>query len=157
MTPCIKLLKKVKKEYKVHQYEHESSYSSYGEEAAEKLGVTPERIFKTLVVQNEKNFAVGIVPVVSKLNLKALAKALGVKKVAMADAHDVEKITGYVLGGVSPLGQKKRLPSIIDESALSHESIFVSAGKRGLEVELSPYVLQELLNAKLEKIETRDC
>jgi len=115
MTPCIKLLKKTKTTYKIHQYEHDSSCSSYGEEASLKLGVVPQRVFKTLVVQSDtKDFFVGIVPVTSQLSLKAVAKVMSAKKVAMADAHDVEKITGYVLGGVSPLGQKKRLKTILE-------------------------------------------
>lgn len=153
MTPCIQLLKKTKTDYTLHQYEHDSSCNSYGEEAAQKLGVMQERVFKTLVVLSDKNeFVVGIVPVSSKLSMKSIAKAVGAKKVAMADAHDVEKITGYVLGGVSPLGQKKRLKTVIDESAKEFETIFVSAGKRGLDVELCAKDLKSLLNAKFEKI-----
>jgi len=153
MTPCIKLLKKMKKEYKIHQYEHHSTSNSYGEEAALKLQTAQEQVFKTLVIMSDKQeFCVGIVPVSSKLSLKAIAKALGVKKVSMADAKDVEKTSAYVLGGVSPLGQKKRLKTIIDTSAKNYETIFVSAGKRGLEVELSPNILQELLGAKFENI-----
>jgi len=153
MTPCIKLLKKMKKEYQLHQYEHDSAFDSYGEEAALKLQTPQERVFKTLVTLSDKQeFCVGIVPVSSKLSLKAMAKALGFKKVSMAAAKDVEKITGYVLGGVSPVGQKKRLKTLIDASAKNFETIFVSAGKRGLEVELSPTVLEELLSAKFENI-----
>lgn len=153
MTPCTKLLKKTKTTYTLHQYEHNSSCNSYGEEAAQKLGITYEKIFKTLVVVSDKNeFIVGIVPVSTKLSMKSVAKAVGAKKVAMADAHDVEKTTGYILGGVSPLGQKKQLKTLIDTSAKEFESIFVSAGKRGLEVELSAKDLQSLLNAKFENI-----
>jgi Cys-tRNA(Pro)/Cys-tRNA(Cys) deacylase len=153
MTPCIRLLKTNKTPFTLHQYEHDSTCSSYGEEAAQKLGVVPQRVFKTLVVQSDaKEFFVGIVPVTSQLSLKAMAKVTGAKKIAMADAKDVEKITGYVLGGVSPLGQKKRLKSVIDATALEYESIFVSAGKRGLEVELAPQDLQKLLDAKPEEI-----
>jgi len=157
MTPCIKLLKKAKTVYVVHQYEHDTTCNSYGEEAAQKLGALQERVFKTLVVVTDKDeFAVGIVPVSVKLSLKAMAKALGVKKTTMADAHDVEKITGYVLGGVSPLGQKKRLKTLIDASAADFPTIFVSAGKRGLDVELSAKDLQELLQAKFENIAMQD-
>ncbi|MBU0632545.1 Cys-tRNA(Pro) deacylase [bacterium] len=157
MTPCIQLLKKTKTVYKLHQYEHDASCNSYGEEAAQKLGVVQDRVFKTLVVVSDKNeFIVGIVAVSSKLNMKSMAKAVGAKKAAMADTHDVEKITGYILGGVSPLGQKKRLKTIIDESAKEFETIFVSAGKRGLDVELSAKDLQELLQAKFENIATQD-
>jgi len=157
MTPCIKILKKLKKKYKLHQYVHESTWSSYGEEAAVKLGVAQEQIFKTLIVSTDKQeLAVGIVAVSSKLSLKAMAKLLGAKKVSMADAKDVEKTTGYVLGGVSPLGQKKKLRTVIDTSAKNYESIFVSAGKRGLEVELSPSDLEELLDTQFENIQIED-
>jgi len=155
MTPCIRLLTKNKTSYKVHQYEHDSSCTSYGEEAALKLGVMPQRVFKTLVTQGDtKEFFVGIVPIVSQLSLRAMAKVLGVKKIAMADAKDVEKVTGYVLGGVSPLGQKRKLKTVLDSSALEYDTIFVSAGKRGLEVELSPQDMQKLLNAKFERVAT---
>ncbi|QFR49674.1 Cys-tRNA(Pro) deacylase [Sulfurimonas lithotrophica] len=153
MTPSIKLLKKTKTNYKIHQFEHDSSYNSYGVEASQKLGVDEQRVFKTLVVQSDKGeFIVGIIPVSSKLSMKSLAKAAGMKKVAMADTKDVEKITGYIIGGVSPLGQKKRLKTFIDKSAQIFETIFVSAGKRGLEVELDAKDLQALLNAKFENI-----
>jgi Cys-tRNA(Pro)/Cys-tRNA(Cys) deacylase len=153
MTPCVKLLKKMKKEYKLHQYEHDSASSSYGEEAALKLQTPQERVFKTLVIMSDKQeFCVGIVPVSNKLSLKTMAKVIGAKKVSMAEPKDVEKMTGYILGGVSPLGQKKRLKTLIDVSAIDFETIFVSAGKRGLEVELSPTLLQELLSAKFENI-----
>lgn len=155
MTPCVRVLKKTKIEHKIHQYFHDDACESYGEEAARKLGLEQERVFKTLVVVTDnQEFAVGMVPVSKKLSLKAMAKALGAKKVAMADARDVEKTTGYVLGGVSPLGQKKRLKTIIDESATRHATIFVSAGKRGLEAELSAKDLQESLQAKFENIAT---
>jgi Cys-tRNA(Pro)/Cys-tRNA(Cys) deacylase len=152
MTPAIKLLKKQKVPHTIHEYKHDSSVHSYGEEAAQKMGVDPKRVFKTLVVQSDKMMAVGIVPVSSTLNLKSMAKALGVKKVAMADPKNVENTTGYILGGVSPLGQKKRLKTLIDESAFEYESIFVSAGKRGLEVEVDPKDLEKLLQADKAKI-----
>lgn len=152
MTPAIRLLKKQKTPHTIHEYKHESSANSYGEEAAQKMGVEPQRVFKTLVVQSEKVLAVGIVPVSSKLSLKNMAKVIGAKKVAMADPKDVENATGYILGGVSPLGQKKRLKTIINESAFEYESIFVSAGKRGLEVQLDPKDLQKLLQADKAEI-----
>ena len=152
MTPAIKLLKKQKIPHTIHEYKHDSSVHSYGEEAAQKMGVDPKSVFKTLVVQGEKSLAVGIVPVSSKLNLKSVAKALGVKKVAMAEPKNVENTTGYILGGVSPLGQKKRLKTVIDVSAFEHETIFVSAGRRGLEVELDPTDLQKLLQADKAEI-----
>ena len=152
MTPCIKMLKKAKVTYTIHQYQHDTTCESYGEEAAQKLGVIQERVFKTLVVQSEDTLFVGVVPVSSKLSLKEFAKVLGVKKVMMADAKIVEKSTGYVLGGVSPFGQKKRLVTIVDKSALEYETIFVSAGKRGLDVEISPQIFQELLSSKFKEI-----
>ena len=152
MTPAIKLLKKQKIPHTIHEYKHDSNAHSYGEEAAQKMGVDPKRVFKTLVVQSDKMMAVGIVPVTSTLNLKSMAKAQGVKKVAMADPKNVENTTGYILGGVSPLGQKKRLKTVIDESAFEFESIFVSAGKRGLEVEVDPKDLEKLLQADRAKI-----
>jgi len=152
MTPAIKLLKKQKIPHTIHEYKHDSNVHSYGEEAAQKMGVDPKSVFKTLVVQSDKMMAVGIVPVISTLNLKSMAKALGVKKVAMADPKNVENTTGYILGGVSPLGQKKRLKTVIDQSAFEFESIFVSAGKRGLEVEVDPKDLEKLLQADKAKI-----
>jgi Cys-tRNA(Pro)/Cys-tRNA(Cys) deacylase len=155
MTPCIKLLKKTKIPYDLHQYEHDPACTSYGEEAAVKLGVAKERVFKTLVIQTDDGkLGVGVVPVAKKLSLKAMAKVMGAKKVQMADVKEVEKTTGYILGGVSPIGQKKRLFTAIDASALEFETIFVSAGKRGLEVELAPNEFQNILNAKFEKVAT---
>jgi len=153
MTPAIRLLKKQKIPFKIHEYKHENSSLSYGEEAAQKLDANQEQILKTLVVKtSDDHFAVGVICVSSKLSFKAMAKALGVKKVAMADAKDVEKITGYILGGVSPLGQKKRLKTIIDETSKNFETIFVSGGKRGLDIELSPLALKKLLNVMFESI-----
>jgi len=154
MTPCVKMLKKAKVTYTIHQYQHDTTCESYGEEAAQKLGVIQERVFKTLVVQSEDTLFVAVVPVSSKLSLKELAKVVGVKKIAMADAKIVEKSTGYVLGGVSPFGQKKRLVTVVDKSALEYETIFVSAGKRGLDVEINPQVLHQLLLCKFEEIST---
>lgn len=147
MTPAINLAKKQKVDHKVHEYSHDPASESYGTEAAEKLGLPPERVFKTLVVQLEgKGLAVGVIPVSAMLSMKQIAKTLGAKKAAMAAKADVERSTGYVLGGVSPLGQKKRLPTVIDQSACQHESIFVSAGRRGLEIELKPDALRALVN-----------
>lgn len=146
MTPAIKLLKKQKIPHTIHEYKHDNSVHSYGEEAAQKMGVDPKSVFKTLVVQSDKMMAIGIVPVTSTLNLKSMAKALGVKKVAMAEPKNVENTTYYILGGVSPLGQKKRLKTVIDES------IFVSAGKRGLEVELRASDLKTLVQADVVQI-----
>lgn len=153
MTPAINEAKKQKIEYKIHQYSHDANHSSYGIEAAEKLNVDVDRVFKTLVLQLDNGkLTVGIVPVSGQLNLKQQAKAAGGKKAAMADAKLVEKSTGYVLGGVSPLGQKKRLATVIDSSATNHETILVSAGRRGLEIELSPDDLCRLTSATFAPI-----
>ena len=148
MTPGINTAKKAQIFYKVHEYTHEASNTSYGAEAAEKLGVAEKRVFKTLVVSLDgKELAVGVVPVSSMLNMKQFAKAAGAKKAAMAIASDVERSTGYVLGGVSPLGQKKRLKTIIHSSANEYQTVFVSAGRRGLEIELTPEDLAKLTNS----------
>lgn len=145
MTPAILMAQKHAVRHNVHEYTHESSALSFGEEAAQKLGVSAEQVFKTLVVMSDsKELITAVVPVSGTLNLKRLAKAAGEKKVAMADKALVEKVTGYVLGGVSPLGQKKVLRTFIDETAMYFDSIFVSAGKRGLEIELTPEDLKNL-------------
>ena len=148
MTPAVALAKKSGIDFRTHQYEHDPQHPSYGEEAAEKLGLDPARVFKTLVISLDgKRLAVAVVPVAMKLDLKAAAKALGGKRAAMADAKEVERTTGYVLGGVSPLGQKRRLATIIDEAARVFDTLYVSAGRRGLEIELAPDDLCSLLNA----------
>lgn len=149
MTPAIKSLQKAKIAFHIHEYHHDPAAESYGLEAAEKLGIAPARVFKTLVVMlDAKDYAVGIVPVEAMLSMKQIAKAAGAKKATMANKVDVERITGYVLGGVSPLGQKKRLKTFIDESAERHETIYVSAGRRGLEVELTAKDLQSQTSAQ---------
>lgn len=147
MTPGINVAKQRKITHKVHEYAHDPSSESYGLEAAEKLGVADARVFKTLVVNlDNKTLAVGVIPVSSMLSMKLIAKAAGAKKAVMAAQADVERSTGYVLGGVSPLGQKKRLKTIIDSSAKQFSTIYVSAGRRGLEIELSPDDLTRLVN-----------
>ena len=157
MTPAIVLLEKTKTPHKVHSYTHDPRAESYGEEAAHMLGVEPACVFKTLMVcLDEKEFAVGIVPVCGMLNLKRLAKAAGAKKAAMAKVHDVERVSGYVLGGVSPLGQKKRVRTFVDESAKAHGNIFVSAGRRGLEIELAPQDLVHLARGVFAPIAQED-
>jgi len=149
MTPALDLLKKVRAEHRVHSYEHHPKAASYGLEAAEKLGLEPAQVFKTLLASSEKGeLLVAVVPVVGSLDLKALAHAAGVKKVEMADPAAAQRSTGYLLGGISPLGQKKRLRTFIDKSAEGFSTIFVSAGRRGLEVELAPAVLAEHTQAK---------
>ncbi|MDM8536855.1 Cys-tRNA(Pro) deacylase [Desulfobacterales bacterium HSG17] len=153
MTPAINYLKKAKIRFKLHKYDHDSSSKAYGEEAAEKLKLSFDLIFKTLVVEIcSKNFVVAIVPVSKQLDLKAFAKAVSVKKVNMAYKKDVEQATGYILGGVSPIAQKKKLKTIIDSSALKFKSIYVSAGRRGLQIELSPDDLCAHTSAAFNKI-----
>ena len=153
MTPGISAARKSKITHKIHEYHHDSSSESYGCEAAEKMGVCEDRVFKTLVICLDTNeLAVGVVPVASRLSMKRIAKIAGAKKASMADKSAVERSTGYVLGGVSPLGQKKRLKTIIDVSAQGHDSVYVSAGRRGLEIELSPGDLKTLTNAEFAAI-----
>ena len=153
MTPGINVARKNKIIHRIHEYAHDASSESYGLEAADKLGVPGEQVFKTLVVVlDSKELAVGVIPVSSMLSMKLIAKAAGAKKAAMADPVDVERATGYVLGGVSPLGQKKRLKTIIDSSAEKFATIYVSAGRRGLEIELSPMDLKKLTNGVFAEI-----
>ena len=153
MTPALDLLKKVRAEHRVHSYEHDPKAASYGLEAAEKLNLEPAQVFKTLLASSEKSeLLVAVVPVVGSLDLKALAQAAGVKKVEMADPAAAQRATGYLLGGISPLGQKKRLRTFIDKSAEGFSTIYVSAGRRGLEVELAPAVLAEHTQAKFAEV-----
>jgi Cys-tRNA(Pro)/Cys-tRNA(Cys) deacylase len=153
MTPAIDLAKKRKISHQVHEYTHDASNESFGLEAVEKLGLPPEQVFKTLVVDLGNNtLAVGIIPVSSMLSMKLMAKALGAKKAVMATPADVERSTGYVLGGVSPLGQKKRLKTVIDVSAQNFKTMYVSAGRRGLEIELSPADLKALVQGAFADI-----
>lgn len=145
MTPAIDIAKTLKLAFNIHQYTHDENALSYGQEAADKLGVEHGRVFKTLVVNNsDGELAVAVIPVSTLLNMKVFAKALGWKKAAMADTTAVTRSTGYVLGGVSPLGQKKLLKTIVDTRSQQFPTIFVSAGKRGLEIELTA---KDLVNA----------
>ena len=153
MTPAIRLLKQADISYRVHQYTHDSAKTSYGLEAAQKLGIEAERVLKTLVVKLDSGaLAVGLVPVRYMLGLKAMAKAAGAKKCVMASPSEVERATGYVLGGVSPLGQKLSLKTYIADSAQLHSTVFVSGGRRGLEIEIAPMDLAKLLDAQFASI-----
>ena len=153
MTPALDLLKKVRAEHRIHSYEHDPNTASYGLEAAEKLGLAPAQVFKTLLASSEKGeLLVAVVPVVGSLDLKALAHAAGAKKCEMADPMAAQRSTGYLVGGISPLGQKKRLRTFIDETAQPFATIFVSAGRRGVEVELPAAVLAEHTQAKFAPI-----
>lgn len=147
MTPAINTAEKAGIAYDVLEYTHETSAESYGLEAAEKLGLAPETVFKTLLVSlsgHKSSLAVAVLPVTHSLSLKAIAKALGAKKADMADPKVAERTTGYVVGGISPLGQKKALPTVIDESAQAMPRINVSAGRRGLEIALAAEDLARL-------------
>lgn len=151
-TPATVALTAAGVPFTVHSYDHDPSHPSYGEEAAEAMGVSPDRVFKTLVADVDGTLTVAVVPVAGQLDLKALASAAGGKRAAMADPALAERTTGYVRGGISPLGQRKKLPTVVDESATLHETICVSAGRRGLEVELSPADLAKLTAAILAPI-----
>jgi Cys-tRNA(Pro)/Cys-tRNA(Cys) deacylase len=137
-TPATTALTRLGVAYDLHPYEHDPAAPSYGLEAAEALGVPPAHVFKTLLVQGERGLAVGVVPVDRTLDLKAVAAALGLKKVAMADPAAAERSTGYVVGGISPVGQKRPLPTVVDESAASLDRVYVSGGRRGLDLSLDP-------------------
>ncbi|GAA2249725.1 Cys-tRNA(Pro) deacylase [Streptomyces atrovirens] len=146
-TPATVALTAAGVPFTVHSYEHDPAHPSYGEEAAEAMGVSPDRVFKTLVADVDGALTVAVVPVAGQLDLKALASAVGGKRATMADPALAERTTGYVRGGISPLGQRKKLPTVVDESATRHETICVSAGRRGLEVELAPADLTTLTSA----------
>ncbi|MFG2876714.1 Cys-tRNA(Pro) deacylase [Streptomyces sp. NPDC048337] len=146
-TPAIVALTAAGVPFSTHAYEHDPAHPSYGEEAAEALGISPAQIFKTLVADVDGVLTVAVVPVSGSLDLKALAAAVGGKRAVMADPAAAERTTGYVLGGISPLGQRKRLRTVLDASASAHATICVSAGRRGLEVELSPADLAALTGA----------
>ncbi|MFR0352008.1 Cys-tRNA(Pro) deacylase [Streptomyces sediminimaris] len=151
-TPATVALTAAGVAYTVHSYDHDPSHPSYGEEAAEAMGVSPDRVFKTLVADVDGTLTVAVVPVAGRLDLKALASAVGGKRAAMADPALAERTTGYVRGGISPLGQRKRLPTVLDASACAHATVCVSAGRRGLEVELAPDDLTELTGAVVAPI-----
>ncbi|MEU0301497.1 Cys-tRNA(Pro) deacylase [Streptomyces sp. NPDC006175] len=151
-TPATVALTTAGTVFTVHAYDHDPSSPSYGEEAAEALGVPADRVFKTLVADVDGELVVAVVPVAGSLDLKALATAVGGKRAAMADPSAAERTTGYVRGGISPLGQRKRLRTVLDASAGSHSTICVSAGRRGLEVELSPSDLATLTDATLAPV-----
>lgn len=133
-------------------YDHDPSAPSYGLEAAEALGVAPERVFKTLLARVDGRLVVAVVPVSGSLDLKALAAAAGGKRAEMAEPAEAERSTGYVVGGISPLGQRRALPTIVDSTAADHDEVLVSAGRRGLDVALAPADLVRLTRATLAPI-----
>ncbi len=138
--------------FTVHEYAHDPRADSYGLEAAEAMGIDPGRVFKTLFADLDGALVVGVVPVAGQLDLKALARALDGRKAVMADPRAAERATGYVVGGISPLGQRRAHPTVVDETALDHETVFVSAGRRGMEVELSPAELVRMTAARVAPI-----
>lgn len=140
--------------FAVHEYRHDPDDTAFGQEAAKALKLDPDRVFKTLVADVEGQLVVACVPVSSQLSLKALASAVGGKKAVMADSKSAEKSTGYVVGGISPLGQKKALPTVIDASAVDHSTIFVSGGRRGVDLELKPEDLIAATKARTAPIKT---
>lgn len=151
-TPATALLARQGIAHTVHAYRHDPAHGSYGQEAAEALGVPPERVFKTLVAIIDGALTVGVVPVTGQLDLKALAAAAGGRKAALAGVAAAERATGYVAGGISPLAQRKRLPVVVDASALEFGTVLVSGGRRGLEIELAPADLVRAAGATVAPI-----
>ncbi|MGC4942070.1 Cys-tRNA(Pro) deacylase [Kribbella sp. DT2] len=137
-TPATVTLTKAGLPFTTHAYEHDPAAKSYGLEAAEALGLDPKQVFKTLLVEVDGKLAVGVVPVDKQLDLKAVAAALDGKKATMADPAAAERTTGYVVGGISPIGQKRKLPTVVDTTATAHDTVYVSGGRRGLDLGLAP-------------------
>ena len=156
MTPAIDLLKKNKCDFKIHKYDHDPACTNFGDEAVIKLGLDASQVYKTLLVElAPKQLVVCVLPVKNQLSLKDVASAFDVKKAVMANKDEAQKVTGYLLGGISPLGQKKLLKTVLDESVNKFETIFISGGKRGLDIEVKPKDLQKLLNSLIYGIVVR--
>jgi len=157
MTPAIRTARAAGVEIRVHEYHHDPTNTAYGLEAAQALGLDPARVFKTLLVAlngDARRLAVAIVPVTGQLDLKAMAAACGVKRVEMAPPAQAERATGYVVGGISPLGQRRHLPTVLDGSAMDYPTVFVSGGRRGLDIEVAPGDLVGLCQADIAAIGT---
>lgn len=156
MTPAINLLKKHKCDFKIHKCEHDPACTNFGDEAVEKLRLDANQVYKTLLVElTPKELVVCVIPVSKQLSLKEVADIFGVKKAQMAQKDEAQKVTGYLLGGISPLGQKKLLRTVLDESINDFKTIFISGGKRGLDIELNPKDLEVILKAKVGRIATK--
>ncbi len=153
-TPAITALVRAGIEHTIHQYEHDPAVRSYGDEAAEALGVDAQRVFKTLVVSTGTDLVVAVVPVTASLDLKAAAAVLGTKRVVMADPAIAERSSGYVVGAISPVGQRKALRTIVDVRAEDWDTVFCSGGRRGLEIELAPADLIAVTSAAVAAIAT---
>jgi Cys-tRNA(Pro)/Cys-tRNA(Cys) deacylase len=156
MTPAIRAAERARVAHRVLSYAHDPAAPAYGPEAAAALGLDPRQVFKTLVVAAEGGpraaLAVAVVPVAAQLDLKAMADALGAKRVSLADPALAERTTGYVVGGISPLGQRKALRTVVDASAMEWPEVFVSAGRRGLEIALAPADLVKLTGAQVAPV-----
>lgn len=148
MTPAIRLLQKQKIAHSVHEYHHDPDNTNFGLEASKKLGLSPDTVFKTLLVTDGKAYFMAILPVCHLLNLKKMATAVGVKKLVMANPADAERLTGYIVGGISPIGQKKHLTTVIHSSAQTLDKMYASGGKRGLDIGVAPHDLANLLTAQ---------
>ncbi len=156
MTPAIEMLKRNKCDFKIHKYDHDPACTNFGDEAVVKLGLDASQVYKTLLVElTPKQLVVCVLPVKNQLSLKDVASAFDVKKAVMANKDEAQKVTGYLLGGISPLGQKKLLKTVLDESVNKFETIFISGGKRGLDIEVKPKDLQKLLNSLIYGIVVR--
>jgi len=151
-TPATVALARAGIEFRLHEYAHDPRAASYGLEAAEALGLDPARVFKTLLATVDGRLAVAVVPVAGQLDLKALARVLGSGRAAMAEVVVAERATGYVAGGISPVGQRRRHPTVLDSTALDHPSVFVSAGRRGLDLEIAPADLVRITEAITERV-----
>lgn len=151
-TPATVALVRAGVAFTSHTYDHDPTASSFGLEAAHALGLDPHRVFKTLCVEIDGRLTVAVVPVSGQLDLKAIASACGAKKAVMADPASAERASGYVVGGISPIGQRKSLPTVVDETALLHDTVFVSGGRRGFDIELAPADLISVTSARTAPI-----
>jgi Cys-tRNA(Pro)/Cys-tRNA(Cys) deacylase len=151
-TRATQLLARLGIAHSIHRYDHDPRHPSFGQEASEALGVPAARVFKTLIADVDGQLTVAVVPVSGSLDLKALATAAGGKKAAMADPAQAEKASGYVTGGIAPLGLRRPLPVVVDETALAYPTVFCSAGQRGMEIELAPADLVAAAGASIASI-----